>query len=180
MDEETRRREEEDFQRALEISMQDRGGRSWAPAFSGPSQSGGPSTSGQSSKPLPETKPPPTQPSKSTYSPPHYDGGYAPAATPPPSSSDQEPPPAKSPPAKAQPTESNGPTTIQQLSPAVNRVRALYNFESTDAGELSFEMGDIIKVVDRGYKDWWRGQLKGRTGIFPVNYVVSVRFEGCA
>ena len=42
-------------------------------------------------------------------------------------------------------------------------------------GELAFEKGDIIKVVDRGYKDWWRGQLKGRTGIFPVNYVVRVQ-----
>jgi signal transducing adaptor molecule len=39
---------------------------------------------------------------------------------------------------------------------------------------LAFEKGDIIKVVDRGYKDWWRGQLKGRTGIFPVNYVEAM------
>ena len=54
----------------------------------------------------------------------------------------------------------------------VTRVRALHTFEPTEAGELAFEKGDVIKVVDRGYKDWWRGQLKGRTGIFPVNYVV--------
>ena len=54
----------------------------------------------------------------------------------------------------------------------VTRVRALHTFEPTEPGELAFEKGDIIKVVDRGYKDWWRGQLKGRTGIFPVNYVV--------
>lgn len=56
----------------------------------------------------------------------------------------------------------------------VTRVRALYAFEPTEPGELAFEKGDIIKVVDRGYKDWWRGQLKGRTGIFPVNYVVRI------
>jgi hypothetical protein len=56
----------------------------------------------------------------------------------------------------------------------VTRVRALYTFEPTEPGELAFDAGDIIKVVDRGYKDWWRGQLKGRTGIFPVNYVVCV------
>lgn len=54
----------------------------------------------------------------------------------------------------------------------VTRVRALHPFAPTEPGELAFEKGDIIKVVDRGYKDWWRGQLKGRTGIFPVNYVV--------
>jgi signal transducing adaptor molecule len=58
----------------------------------------------------------------------------------------------------------------------VTRVRALHTFEPTEAGELAFEKGDIIKVVDRGYKDWWRGQLKGRTGIFPVNYVVRFMF----
>jgi hypothetical protein len=59
----------------------------------------------------------------------------------------------------------------------VTRVRALHTFEPTEAGELAFEKGDIIKVVDRGYKDWWRGQLKGRTGIFPVNYVVRFMFH---
>jgi signal transducing adaptor molecule len=60
--------------------------------------------------------------------------------------------------------------------PVVTRVRALHAFEPTEAGELAFEKGEIIKVVDRGYKDWWRGQLKGRTGIFPVNYVVRALF----
>ncbi|KAJ7722686.1 hypothetical protein B0H16DRAFT_1599916 [Mycena metata] len=53
----------------------------------------------------------------------------------------------------------------------ITRVRALHPFTPTEAGELGFEKGDVIKVVDRGYRDWWRGQLRGRTGIFPVNYV---------
>jgi len=68
-------------------------------------------------------------------------------------------------------------TTNASPTPNVNivtRVRALYTFEPTEPGELAFEKGEIIKVVDRGYKDWWRGQLKGRTGIFPVNYVVRL------
>jgi len=56
----------------------------------------------------------------------------------------------------------------------VTRVRALHAFAPTEPGELAFDKGDIIKVVDRGYKDWWRGQLKGRTGIFPVNYVEAM------
>ena len=55
---------------------------------------------------------------------------------------------------------------------AVTRVRALHSFEPTEPNELAFEKGDTIKVVNQEYKDWWRGQLKGRTGIFPVNYVV--------
>lgn len=58
------------------------------------------------------------------------------------------------------------------------RVKALHNFEPADAGELAFEKGDVIKVVDRTHKDWWKGQLKGRTGIFPVNYVVCIIVSG--
>jgi hypothetical protein len=57
---------------------------------------------------------------------------------------------------------------------AATRVRALRSFEPTESNELAFEKGDIIKVVNQGYKDWW-GQLGGRTGIFPVNYVVRLR-----
>ena len=58
----------------------------------------------------------------------------------------------------------------------VTRVCALHTFEPTEAGELAFERGDVIKVVDRGCKDWWRGHLKGHTGIFPVNYVARFMF----
>jgi Variant SH3 domain/Galactose oxidase, central domain len=56
----------------------------------------------------------------------------------------------------------------------ITRVRALHTFQPTDSGDLGFEMGDVIEVVDQRHKDWWRGQLNGCTGIFPVNYVVSI------
>ncbi|KAK6985016.1 hypothetical protein R3P38DRAFT_2575191 [Favolaschia claudopus] len=62
-------------------------------------------------------------------------------------------------------------TSAASATGIVTRVRALHPFAPTEPGELGFERGDVIKVVDRGYKDWWRGQLRGRTGIFPVNYV---------
>jgi signal transducing adaptor molecule len=75
-------------------------------------------------------------------------------------------------PAAATPAAANPGSAMADNINIVTRVRALHTFEPTEAGELAFEKGDIIKVVDRGYKDWWRGQLKGRTGIFPVNYVV--------
>jgi signal transducing adaptor molecule len=57
-----------------------------------------------------------------------------------------------------------------------NRVRALYDFQPTEQGELGFQKGDIIRVLESVYRDWWKGELRGKTGIFPVNYVVS----GCS
>jgi signal transducing adaptor molecule len=56
-------------------------------------------------------------------------------------------------------------------APSVSRVKALYDFVPTESGELGFSRGDIITVLDSVYKDWWRGELHGKTGIFPVNYV---------
>lgn len=53
----------------------------------------------------------------------------------------------------------------------VSRVRALYDFVPSEAGELEFKKGDVIAVLESVYKDWWRGSLKGKTGIFPLNYV---------
>jgi len=69
----------------------------------------------------------------------------------------------------------HSPTSSTGEAYTVTRVRALHSFKPTEPNELAFEKGDVIKVVDREYTDWWRGQLRGRTGIFPVNYVVRSR-----
>lgn len=53
----------------------------------------------------------------------------------------------------------------------VSRVRALFDFQPTEPGELQFRKGDIIAVLESVYKDWWKGSLRGQTGIFPLNYV---------
>ena len=53
----------------------------------------------------------------------------------------------------------------------VSRVRALFDFVPSEAGELQFRKGDIIAVLESVYKDWWKGSLRGQTGIFPLNYV---------
>ncbi|KAK4133635.1 hypothetical protein BT67DRAFT_442559 [Trichocladium antarcticum] len=75
-----------------------------------------------------------------------------------------------------------GPASQQQAAPSqplpsgttaatVSRVRALYDFAPSEPGELEFKKGDVIAVLESVYKDWWRGSLKGNTGIFPLNYV---------
>lgn len=53
----------------------------------------------------------------------------------------------------------------------VSRVRALFDFQPSESGELQFRKGDVIAVLESVYKDWWKGSLRGQTGIFPLNYV---------
>ncbi|KAH9821608.1 hypothetical protein DFH28DRAFT_950030 [Melampsora americana] len=58
--------------------------------------------------------------------------------------------------------------------PAPRRVKALYDFEPNEEGELAFKEGDLIRVIDSAYKDWWKGEFRGQIGIFPVNYVEPI------
>ena len=162
--------------------MHDKGGRG---QWSEYSLAAGPGASGSSSAyPSSSSSKPQAQPQPSTQTQPPVYGGYVPAANPTVSaSSDPIPSPAttQTPSTVSYTAPSPAPsnkssTTNDDSVQLVTRVRALHTFEPTEAGELGFEKGDIIKVVDRGYKDWWRGQLKGRTGIFPVNYVVCFYF----
>lgn len=75
------------------------------------------------------------------------------------------PGPAQAAPAPAQPVPSG--TTAATVS----RVRALFDFQPSEPGELQFRKGDVIAVLESVFKDWWKGSLRGQTGIFPLNYV---------
>ncbi|GAA5973824.1 hypothetical protein JCM21900_005647 [Sporobolomyces salmonicolor] len=52
-----------------------------------------------------------------------------------------------------------------------SRVKALFDFEGQTPEELPFRKGDVITVVECVYADWWKGELRGRVGIFPTNHV---------
>uniref|UniRef100_A0A671VEA4 Osteoclast-stimulating factor 1 n=1 Tax=Sparus aurata TaxID=8175 RepID=A0A671VEA4_SPAAU len=54
------------------------------------------------------------------------------------------------------------------------QVKALFDFEAKEKGELSFKRGEIIQVLDKIDDNWWTGACKGHTGIFPQNYVTPV------
>ncbi|KAB5566599.1 VHS domain-containing protein [Coniochaeta sp. 2T2.1] len=74
-------------------------------------------------------------------------------------------------PAAAQAATPLQPMSSGTTAATVSRVRALYDFAPSEPGELEFKKGDVIAVLESVYKDWWRGSLKGKTGIFPLNYV---------
>ncbi|WFC94672.1 hypothetical protein MBRA1_001306 [Malassezia brasiliensis] len=145
------RREEEELQRALALSVQDQGGRvapePAQPVASSSSARGVPNTSTSSSSAAPaEAMATPS------VAPPAAQLAAQPAA-----------PPA------AQPAASPVAPSVPSTRPSF--VRALYDFEPDEPGELAFSAGDVIRVLDSVYEQWWRGELRQDVGIFPVNYV---------
>ena len=56
----------------------------------------------------------------------------------------------------------------------LKRVKAMYDLTSKEPDELSFHKGDVIVVLEQVYRDWWRGSLHGKIGIFPINYVTPL------
>jgi hypothetical protein len=54
-------------------------------------------------------------------------------------------------------------------------VEAVYDFKGEDpSSDLSFKAGDVIQVTEYVNDDWWRGNLHGRSGIFPQNHVKKI------
>lgn len=53
-------------------------------------------------------------------------------------------------------------------------VRALYSFRSDDPTSLSFNQGDMIRVLTQLESGWWDGIVHGQRGWFPSNYCVVV------
>ncbi|TAQ89330.1 hypothetical protein B7494_g2344 [Chlorociboria aeruginascens] len=74
-------------------------------------------------------------------------------------------------PSQSKPAVQSQPVSSGTTAATVSRVRALFDFQATDPDELQFRKGDIIAVLESVYKDWWKGLLRGQTGIFPLNYV---------
>jgi hypothetical protein len=41
-------------------------------------------------------------------------------------------------------------------------------------GELSFAKGDVIKIINKDESGWWKGELNGKIGFLPHNFVVPI------
>ncbi|ORY90808.1 SH3 domain-containing protein [Leucosporidium creatinivorum] len=80
-------------------------------------------------------------------------------------------PPARRAPPSA-PTAAAAPPAPPPRARGLGTATALYAFEGQDSAEdLSFNEGDQILVLEHVSEDWMKGELNGRTGIFPSSYV---------
>ncbi|KAJ3223556.1 Unconventional myosin-Ie [Clydaea vesicula] len=52
--------------------------------------------------------------------------------------------------------------------------KALYDYDSSEADELSFKAGDIITIINKDDEGWWTGNLRGKKGLFPANYTEPI------
>lgn len=71
------------------------------------------------------------------------------------------------------PSTSTSPVLASSEGPSSEYVRALHDFEPTAGSTtcLSFRAGQVIRTLNKDGSGWWDGELEGKRGWFPSNYV---------
>ncbi|KAF8952435.1 class II myosin [Haplosporangium bisporale] len=59
-------------------------------------------------------------------------------------------------------------------APAKPMYKAIYNFVSEDAGEVSFVKDDVMDILEKDENGWWLAKKDGKEGWVPSNYLVEV------
>ena len=88
---------------------------------------------------------------------------FAYISSPPDSDEDGDEPPS--------PSHHERPTPSARKSTAQPHAEALYDFEPENEGELGFEEGQRIMLIERIDENWLEGECNGKTGYFPASYV---------
>uniref|UniRef100_A0A7N6BTS2 Osteoclast-stimulating factor 1 n=1 Tax=Anabas testudineus TaxID=64144 RepID=A0A7N6BTS2_ANATE len=80
-----------------------------------------------------------------------------------------------------QPEQSNSSNNTLNTTPgrSFGVARARYDFSARDRSEVSLREGDTIKILKKGSSGWWKGEVYGRVGLFPANYVEEDYSDYC-
>lgn len=52
-----------------------------------------------------------------------------------------------------------------------------FAYDASESDELTIRPGDVLRDVERLHGGWWRGELRGRRGMFPDNFVSVLDHE---
>lgn len=58
--------------------------------------------------------------------------------------------------------------------------KVLFPYGPANDDELELKEGEIITILSRELPDkgWWKGELKGKIGVFPDNFVQLISPDG--
>ncbi|XP_072567868.1 proto-oncogene vav isoform X1 [Paramormyrops kingsleyae] len=79
-----------------------------------------------------------------------------------------------------EPEKNTTPPTPEGSVRYFGTARARYDFSARDRTELSLREGDTIKIISKKASNgWWKGEVYGRIGLFPANYVEEDYSDYC-
>lgn len=63
--------------------------------------------------------------------------------------------------------------------PVRPQCQARFSYDAQNNDELSIKEGDIITIISKEECDqgWWKGELNGKIGVFPDNFVLELPFQ---
>ena len=69
--------------------------------------------------------------------------------------------------------------TIFTESKPVEKAVVRYSYAAENDDELSLEEGDVVIVLEKELEDngWWKGEVGGKIGVFPDNFVELLKEE---
>lgn len=61
----------------------------------------------------------------------------------------------------------------------VEKAVVRYSYSADNEDELSLKENEIIVILDKELEDagWWKGELNGKVGVFPDNFVELIPAE---
>lgn len=51
---------------------------------------------------------------------------------------------------------------------------ALFDYSALNDDEVSFKKDDVITIISKDEQAWWKGELNGKVGLFPSNYLEAL------
>uniref|UniRef100_A0A9J8D436 Vav guanine nucleotide exchange factor 1 n=1 Tax=Cyprinus carpio carpio TaxID=630221 RepID=A0A9J8D436_CYPCA len=88
--------------------------------------------------------------------------------------------PYKQPEQSAAPQHSNTRHAGNSVERYHGTAKVRYDFSARDRTELSLREGDTVKILSKkAHNGWWKGEVYGRVGLFPANYVEEEHSDYC-